>query len=70
MNLKYIRQENQKKTLTLLKKGTHSCKEIAKLVGVSNVAMYDILEDFSKKNYTLFNDQLISRKKAFFLCTQ
>ena len=49
MDLKYIRKENQKKTLALLKKGGRSCKDLAKLVGVSNVAMYDILEDFSKK---------------------
>ena len=49
MDLKKIRKENQKKTLALLKKGGSSCKELAEAVGVSNVAMYNILEDFAAK---------------------
>lgn len=49
-NLKKIRKENQKKTLLLLKKDSCYCKDIAQSIGVSNVAMYDILEDFKSKN--------------------
>lgn len=48
--LKKIRKENQKKALLLLKKGEYYCKDIARSIGLSNVATYDILEDFAKKD--------------------
>lgn len=64
MELKQIRKENQQKTFALLKKGKYFCKDLAESIGVSNVSMYNIIEDFITKGIVRSEatDSAIGRK--------
>ena len=49
--LSLIRKDNQKKVVSILKKyGNASCAQLSSTLNLSNVALYNIMEDLRQKN--------------------
>ncbi len=48
-NQEYIRYNNQQKILQLMRKGSYSCTDIAKAIGLSNTAVENIVNDLQER---------------------
>ena len=71
--LTLIRKQNQFKILSLLKNGSCSCSQLAETLNLSNVAIYNIMNDLAKRKITLSVtgvDNNIGRKPSMYMLNE